>query len=133
MIGVAIACAGYFGIYPPAFVAQVVAFAFGLAASSLFPIILLGIFSTRVNREGAVCGMLAGIIFTAVYIIQTKFFGYGNWFLGITPEGIGTVGMIINFIVTIVVTSVTKAPPEHIQALVENVRVPKGAGEAVEH
>jgi cation/acetate symporter len=133
MIGVAIACAGYFGIYPPAFVAQVVAFAFGLAASSLFPIILLGIFSTRVNREGAICGMLAGIIFTAVYIIQTKFFGYGNWFLGITPEGIGTVGMIINFIVMTIVSSMTKAPPEHIQELVENVRVPKGAGTAVEH
>ncbi len=133
MIGVAIACAGWFGIYPPAFVAQVVAFAFGLAAASLFPIILLGIFSTRVNREGAICGMLAGIIFTAIYIIQTKFLGSGNWFLGITPEGIGTVGMVINFIVTGVVTSFTSAPPKEIQELVENVRIPKGAGAAVDH
>ncbi len=133
MIGVAVACAGYFGINPPAFVAQVVAFAFGLAASSFFPIIILGIFSTRVNREGAICGMLAGIIFTAIYIIQTKFLGYGNWFLGITPEGIGTIGMLINFIVTIIVTSFTKAPPAEIQQIVENVRIPKGAGAALDH
>jgi len=133
MIGVAIACAGWFGIYPPAFVAQVVAFAFGLAAASLFPIILLGIFSTRVTREAAICGMLTGILFTAIYIIQTKFLGVGNWFLGITPEGIGTVGMVFNFIVTFIVTSFTKAPPKEIQDLVEDVRIPKGAGAAVDH
>ena len=133
MIGVAIACAGYFGLYPPAFVAQVVAFAFGLAASSLFPIIVLGIFSTRTTREGAICGMVAGILFTAIYIIQTKFFGVGNWFLGITPEGIGTVGMIINFIITWVVTNMTKAPPQEIQELVEMVRIPKGAGASMDH
>ncbi len=133
MIGVAIACAGWFGIYPPAFVAQVVAFAFGLAAASLFPIILLGIFSTRVTREAAICGMLAGILFTAIYIINAKFLGGANWFLGITPEGIGTVGMVLNFIVTGVVTQFTKAPPKEIQELVEMVRIPKGAGAAIDH
>ena len=133
MIGVAIACAGWFGIYPPAFVAQLVAFAFGLAASSLFPIILLGIFSVRVNREAAICGMLAGIIFTAAYIINARFLGGSNWLLGITPEGIGTVGMCLNFIVTGIVTQFTKAPPKEIQELVESVRIPKGAGAAVDH
>ena len=129
MIGVAVICAGYFGINPPAFVAQVVAFAFGLAASSFFPIIVLGIFTKRTNREGAICGMIAGILFTGIYIIQTKFFGVGNWFLGITPEGIGTVGMFINFIVALLVSSFTKAPPEHVQDIVEMVRIPKGVGE----
>jgi cation/acetate symporter len=133
MIGVAIACAGWFGIYPPAFVAQVVAFAFGLAASSLFPIILLGIFSTKISKEAAICGMLAGIIFTAIYIINNKFLGGANWFFGITPEGIGTVGMVLNFIVTGIVTQFTKAPPAEIQELVESVRVPKGAGAAIDH
>lgn len=133
MIGVAVACAGYFGIHPPAFVAQVVAFAFGLAASSFFPIIVLGIFTKSATREGAICGMLAGIIFTAIYIINAKFMGGANWFLGITPEGIGTVGMVLNFIVTIVVSSFTKAPPAEVQAIVENVRVPRGAGEATDH
>ncbi len=133
MIGVAIACAGYFGLYPPAFVAQVVAFAFGLAASSLFPIIIMGIFSVKTTREGAICGMLVGIIFTGVYIIQTKFLGFGNWFLGITPEGIGTVGMIFNFIVTYVVTQFTPEPPAEIQQLVESVRIPRGAGAAIDH
>ncbi len=133
MIGAAIVLAGYFGINPPAFVAQVVAFAFGLAASSLFPVIVLGIFTTKATREGAICGMIAGILFTAIYIIQTKFMGVGNWFLGITPEGIGTVGMLINFIVTLLVSSFTKDPPKEIQELVEAVRVPKGAGAAVDH
>ena len=133
MIGVAVICAGYFGIYPPAFVAQVVAFAFGLAASSFFPIIILGIFSKRTTKEGCIAGMAAGIIFTAIYIIQTKFLGVSNWFLGITPEGIGTVGMLLNFIVAWGVSMVTKAPPQHVQDIVENVRIPKGAGEATAH
>ena len=128
MIGVAVICAGYFGIHPPAFVAQVVAFAFGLAASSFFPIIVLGIFTKRTNKQGAIAGMLVGILFTAVYIIQTKFLGSSNWFLGITPEGIGTIGMLINFGVTLAVSAVTAAPPEHIQEIVENVRIPRGAG-----
>ncbi|BEQ14227.1 sodium:solute symporter family protein [Desulfoferula mesophila] len=132
-IGLAIVLAGYFGIYPPAFVAQVVAFAFGLAASSIFPVILLGIFYKKTTREGAICGMIAGILFTGIYIIQTKFMGVGNWFLGITPEGIGTIGMIINLVITLVVSSFTKAPPEEIQELVESVRIPRGSGEATDH
>jgi len=133
MIGVAVIFAGYFGINPPAFVAQVVAFAFGLAASSFFPIIVLGIFTKRMNREGCIAGMIAGILFTAIYIIQTRFLGYSNWFLGITPEGIGTVGMIINFIVAIIVSSFTPPPPAEVQEIVENVRIPRGAGEASAH
>lgn len=133
MIGLAIVVAGYFGVNPPAFVAQVVAFAFGLAASSLFPVIVLGIFTTKATREGAICGMAAGILFTGIYIIQTKFMGVGNWFFGITPEGIGTIGMIINFIITLTVSSFTKDPPKEIQELVESVRVPSGAGAAVDH
>ena len=133
MIGVAVVCAGYFGINPPAFVAQVVAFAFGLAASSFFPIIVLGIFTKYANRPGCICGMIAGILFTAIYIIQTKFLGVGNWFLGITPEGIGTIGMILNFIVTSLVSKATAPPPQEVQDIVENVRVPKGAGAAVDH
>ena len=133
MIGVAVCCAGYFGINPPAFVAQVVAFAFGLAASSFFPIIVLGIFSKKTTREGAICGMIGGIVFTAIYIIQTKFMGVSNWFMGITPEGIGTIGMIINFVIAIVVSSFTKAPPQDVQDMVESVRIPRGAGEAVDH
>ena len=133
MIGVAVCCAGYFGINPPAFVAQVVAFAFGLAASSFFPIIVLGIFTKTTTREGAICGMIAGILFTAIYIIQTKFMGVSNWFLGITPEGIGTIGMILNFLVAIIVSSFTKAPPQEVQDIVERVRIPRGAGEATDH
>ncbi len=135
MIGIAVCIAGYFGINPPGFVAQVVAFAFGLAASSFFPIIVLGIFSTRTNREGAICGMLAGIIFTAAYIIYFKFMGgtKDQWFLGISPEGIGTVGMIINFVVTLVVSRMTKEPPREIQDLVASIRTPRGAGAAIDH
>jgi cation/acetate symporter len=133
MIGCAIVVAGYFGVNPPAFVAQVVAFAFGLAASSLFPVIVLGIFTTKATREGAICGMAAGILFTGIYIIQTKFMGVGNWFFGITPEGIGTIGMMINFIITLTVSSFTKDPPKEIQELVESVRVPSGAGAALDH
>jgi len=133
MIGVAVCVAGYFGIHPPGFVAQVVAFAFGLAASSFFPIIVLGIFSKRTNREGAICGMAAGIIFTAFYIIQVKFMNVQPWLLGISAEGIGTVGMLVNFAVTMTVSSVTKAPPREIQDLVDSVRTPRGAGAAVDH
>ena len=132
MIGVAVACAGYFGIYPPAFVAQVVAFAFGLAASSFFPIILLGIFTKRTNREGCIAGMIVGIVFTAVYIIQARFLGGSNWCLGITPEGIGVVGMFLNFLVAIIVSAMTKAPPAEIQEIVEMVRIPKGVGDATD-
>jgi len=132
-IGIAVCVAGYFGINPPGFVAQVVAFAFGLAASSFFPIIILGIFSKRVNREGAIAGMLAGIIFTATYIIQTKFLGYKPYILNISPEGIGTIGMVINFAVTMLISSFTPPPPQEVQDLVDHVRTPRGAGAATDH
>lgn len=133
MIGVAVCVAGYFGINPPGFVAQVVALAFGLASSSFFPILVLGIFWKRANREGAICGMITGISFTMLYIIQTKFMGMSPWFMGISPEGIGAVGMILNFAVTLGVSIITPAPPEEIQEMVENVRFPRGACAAVDH
>ncbi|WP_028588127.1 sodium:solute symporter family protein [Desulfocurvus vexinensis] len=133
MIGVAVCVAGYFGINPPGFVAQVVALAFGLGASSFFPILVLGIFWKRATREGAICGMIAGIGFTMLYIVQTKFLGVAPWFLGVSPEGIGAVGMVINFAVTIAVSALTPAPPQAIQEMVENVRFPRGAGAAVDH
>ncbi|MDP6629613.1 MAG: cation acetate symporter [Kiritimatiellia bacterium] len=128
---VAVMVAGYFGIHPPGFVAQVVAFAFGLAASSFFPVIILGVFSKRTTKEGAIAGMLSGILFTAAYIIYFKFInraaGPECWFLGISPEGIGTVGMLINFFVTCVVSRFTKAPPAEVQQIVENIRLPHAA------
>ena len=135
--GVAVCVAGYFGINPPGFVAQVVAFAFGLAAASFFPAIILGIFSKRMNKYGAVSGMVIGIVFTAAYIIYFKFVRpelntAEHWFLGISPEGIGTVGAAINVAVTLTVSYLTPAPPAHIQELVEEIRVPRGAGEAHE-
>ena len=133
MIGVAVCVAGYFGINPPGFVAQVVALAFGLGASSFFPVLVLGIFWKRATREGAICGMIAGIGFTMLYIVQTKFLGVAPWFLGVSPEGIGAVGMVINFAVTIAVSALTPAPPQAIQEMVENVRFPRGAGAAVDH
>lgn len=133
----AVVLAGYLGINPPGFVAQVVAFAFGLAAASFFPAIILGIFSRRMNREGAIAGMISGIAFTAAYII---YFNYvdpaantaDNWFLGISPEGIGFVGMLINFAVSVTVSHFSPPPPEEVGRLVENIRVPKGAGPAHE-
>ncbi len=133
MIGVAVCVAGYFGINPPGFVAQVVALAFGLAASSFFPIIVLGIFWKRANRNGAVAGMIAGIGFTMLYIVQTKFMGVAPWFLGISPEGIGSVGMLINFGVTVFFSLASAAPPKAVQELVESVRIPRGAGAAASH
>jgi cation/acetate symporter len=126
MVGLAVALAGYFGINPPGFVAQVVAFAFGLAASSFFPIILLGIFDKRTNREGAIAGMITGLAFTLFYIIGVKFGGMQPWFFGVSPEGIGTLGMIINFIVTLVVSRLTPPPPPEIQEMVEDLRTPSG-------
>ncbi len=128
MIGFAVCVAGYFGIHPPGFVAQVVAFAFGLAASSFFPILFLGIFSKRTNREGAICGMSAGILFTIIYIINIKFFGGTTWCLGISAEGIGSVGMLLNLVVTIVVSLLTTPPPQEVQDMVDNIRFPRGAG-----
>ena len=133
MIFVAVLVAGYFGINPPGFVAQVVAFAFGFAAASFFPVILLGIFDKRTNREGAIAGMVVGLGFTAVYIIGNKFFGMPAWFFGISSEGIGTIGMFLNLIVTWTVSRVTPPPPPEIQAMVESVRVPRGAAEASAH
>ena len=127
--GVAVCIAGYFGIHPPGFVAQVVAFAFGLAASSFFPAIVMGIFSKRMNKAGAVSGMIVGISFTAAYIIFFKFVNPDlntseHWLWGISPEGIGTLGMVLNFIVSIVVAAVTPPPPDDVQALVDDIRVP---------
>lgn len=135
---VAIVIAGLFGIYPPAFVAQVVAFAFGLAAASFFPAIVLGIFSKRMNREGAIAGMIVGLVFTFSYIVFFKFISpeldnANHWWFGVSPEGIGTLGMIFNFLVAVTVASFTKAPPAHIQHLIEDIRVPRGAGAAVDH
>ncbi len=125
--------AGVVGIWPPGFVAQVVAFAFGLAAASFFPIILLGIFDKRTNSKGAIAGMLVGILFTAFYIIGNKYMGMPRWFFGISAEGIGTVGAALNFIVTYTLSRVTEAPPKEIQDLVESVRVPRGAMAATDH
>ncbi|MCB1837379.1 MAG: cation acetate symporter, partial [Alcanivoracaceae bacterium] len=136
--GFAVVVAGYFGINPPGFVAQVVAFAFGLAAASFFPVILMGIFYKRMNKEGAVAGMLAGLIFTFSYIVYFKFVApemntAANWLFGVSPEGIGTVGMLLNFAVAFAVSRVTAPPPEHIQHIVEDIRVPRGAGAAIDH
>lgn len=133
-----IAVAAYLGINPPGFVAQVVAFAFGLAASSFFPAIIMGIFYKRMNKEGAIAGMLSGIGFTAAYIIYFKFINPGanvpeNWWFGISPEGIGTLGMIVNFVVALVVQKATGEAPDDIKDLVESLRYPKGSGEAQVH
>ncbi len=127
--GFAVVIAGYFGINPPGFVAQVVAFAFGLACSSFFPAIILGVFAKKANREGVVTGMLVGIVFTAAYIIYFKFMGGtpDQYWFGISPEGIGAVGMLINFIVVFVVGRFTPPPPEEVQELVEHIRVPAGS------
>ena len=124
MVGIALVVAGYFGVNPPGFVGQVVAFAFGLAAASFFPVILLGIFDKRTNKEGAIAGMTTGLIFTGAYIIAVKFGGMTPWF-NISAEGIGTVGMLINLVITIVVSRFTPAPPPEIQDMVEDLRSPQ--------
>ncbi|MBE9037629.1 VC_2705 family sodium/solute symporter [aff. Roholtiella sp. LEGE 12411] len=124
MVGLSLVLAGYFGVNPPGFVSEVVAFAFGLAAASFFPVIFLGIFDKRTNSEGAIAGMLTGLIFTITYIVGVKFGGMEPWFFGVSPEGIGTLGMIINLVVTLVVSRLTPPPPAHIQALVEDLRSP---------
>ncbi len=126
----AVIAAGLLGIYPLGFVVQVVAFAFGLAAASFFPVILLGIFSTRMNREAAIAGMLTGLTFTFSYIVFFKFISpelnnADHWLFGISPEGIGTLGMLMNFAVSLVVMRLTPPPPREVQALVEQIRVPK--------
>ena len=135
---VAVCIAGLFGIYPPAFVAQVVAFAFGLAAASLFPALLLGIFSKRANKEGAITGMLVGLIFTFTYIVYFKFVApelntAEHWLWGISPEGIGSIGMLLNFGIAITVSRLTPEPPQSVKELVDNIRIPGGAKAAGDH
>ena len=135
---VAVCIAGLFGIYPPAFVAQVVAFAFGLAAASLFPALLLGIFSKRANKEGAISGMLAGLVFTFAYIAYFKFVSpelnrAEYWLWGISPEGIGAIGMLLNFVIAMTISHLTARPPATAQALVDNIRIPGGAKAAKNH
>ena len=132
-IFVAVLVAGYVGINPPAYVAQVVAYAFGLAAASFFPAIVLGIFQKRMNKHGAIAGMLAGFTFTAAYIIYFKTINpaadnAANWWLGISPEGIGSIGTLANLTVAIIISKFTPAPPKDVQAIVEDIRLP---GEAV--
>ena len=133
---VAVVIAGYFGINPPGFVAAVVALAFGLAAASFFPAIILGIFNKRMNKEGAVAGMVVGMLLMLYYMAKFKLGWIGDmpdkseWWFGISPEGFGTVAMIANFVVAIVVSKITPAPPQEVQDIVENIRIPSGAGEA---
>jgi cation/acetate symporter len=140
----AIFLAGYLGLHPPDFAAGTVAIAFGLAASSIFPALMMGIFNKKVNRAGAIWGMISGIGITLLYVFQHKgiFFVPGteflgemnpNWFFGISPNAFGAVGALVNFVVAILVSKVTAEPPEHIQHLVEDIRVPKGAGTATDH
>jgi cation/acetate symporter len=136
VIGLAVVVAGLFGIYPPGFVAQVVAFAFGLAAASLFPVLVLGIFSKRVGTVPAIAGMLVGIGFTGFYIIASVYGGMEPWTFGVleqglNPQGIGVIGMLLNFGVTLALTPLFDAPSEQAQAMVESVREPEGFGPAV--
>lgn len=140
----AIAVAGYLGLYPPDFAAGTVALAFGLAASSIFPALMMGIFFPRINKEGAIAGMISGIAVTLLYVFQhkgimfvasTAFLGDSspNWFFGIEPNAFGAVGAVVNFSVAAIVSKLTAPPPPEIQALVENIRVPAGAGQAHSH
>ena len=140
----AIFLAGYLGLHPPDFAAGTVAIAFGLAAASIFPALMMGIFNKKVNRAGAIWGMISGISITMLYVFQHKgiFFVPGtaflgdmkpDWFFGISPNAFGAVGALVNFVVAILVSKVTAEPPEHIQHLVEDIRVPKGAGTATDH
>lgn len=135
---IAIVISAYFGINPPGFVASVVAFAFGLAAASFFPAIIMGIFSKKMNKEGAIAGMVTGITFTAAYIIYFKFVSPelnapAHWLFGISPEGIGLVGMIVNFVVAGIVLKLTAETPVEIQEMVESIRNPKGSSAAHAH
>ena len=132
---VAIGVAGYLGINPPAFVAQVVAFAFGLAAASFFPVIINGIFDKRMNKEGAIAGMAVGLAFTFIYIVLNVFVDKSGTFtmFGIKATGIGTIGMALHFVVAYFVSRATAAPPVEIQEMVENIRIPRGAGAASAH
>lgn len=136
----AVCVAGYFGINPPGFVAAVVALAFGLAAASFFPAIILGIFYKRMNKEGAIAGMIVGIVSMLLYMMKYKLGWFDDvlpdksqWWFGISPEGFGTIAMLLNFIVSIAIMKFTKAPPQEVQDIVEHIRIPSGAGEAVQH
>jgi cation/acetate symporter len=133
-MGFGVLVAGYFGINPPGFVAEVVAFAFGLAAASFFPVIVFGIFWKKTTKEGAIAGMAIGMIFTFVYIVMTApgLMALDPWFFGISPQGIGTVGMLINGVVTYVVSKMTPEPPAEVQALVDSLRIPEVASAYVE-
>lgn len=135
---VAVCIAGYFGINPPDFVAATVALAFGLAAASFFPAIILGIFYKKMNKEGATAGMVVGILIMLYYMLKFKFdmFGGGgpeDWWFGISPEGFGTIAMLLNFIVSLIISAFTKDPPEEVQQIVETIRLPKDAGRARSH
>ena len=141
---IAVVIAGYFGINPPGFVAAVVALAFGLAAASFFPAIILGIFYKKMNSKGAISGMIVGLCLMLFYMLKFKFgiFDGGKeavaglkegWWFGVSPEGFGTIAMIVNFIVAIVVNKFTPEPPEEVQEIVEHIRIPSGAGEASSH
>ena len=138
---VAVCVAGYFGINPPGFVASVVSLAFGLAAASFFPAIILGIFYKRMNKEGAIAGMVTGLLITMYYIARFRLHWIGdeataieaNWWFGISPEGFGTVGMLVNFTVSLIISRFTPPPPQEVQDMVEDIRIPSGAGEASGH
>jgi len=134
---VAVCVAGYFGINPPGFVAATVALAFGLAAASFFPAIILGIFYKRMNKEGAIAGMIVGIVIMLYYMLKYKLGWFDDvlpskseWWFGISPEGFGSVAMLLNFIVSITIMKFTPAPPQEVQEIVEQIRIPSGAGEA---
>ncbi|WP_462252649.1 sodium:solute symporter family protein [Ekhidna sp.] len=135
---VAVVVAGYFGINPPGFVAATVALAFGLAAASFFPAIILGIFDKRMNKQGAISGMVVGILLMLFYMIKYKLQGFGggtsdDWWFGISPEGFGTIAMIVNVVVSLIVSRATAETPEEVQDMVESIRYPRGAGEASDH
>ena len=145
---VAVCVAGYFGINPPGFVASVVAIAFGYAAATFFPAIFMGIFSKRMNKEGVVAGMVVGLLFTMYYVLKFKLSGIAgftwvesilgsnkkeDWWWGISPEGIGFIGMLLNFALSIVISYLTPRVPQDVQEMVENIRIPSGAGEATHH
>ena len=135
---VAVMIAGYFGINPPGYVAAVVALAFGLAAASFFPAIIMGIFYKRMNKEGAIAGMITGLAVMMYYILRFKFGIFGevtadDWWFGISPEGFGTIAMIVNFVVSLIVCHSTSAPPANVQDIVEDIRYPRGAGKAAAH
>ncbi|WP_345003610.1 sodium:solute symporter family protein [Snuella lapsa] len=136
----AVCVAGYFGINPPGFVAAVVALAFGLAAASFFPAIILGIFYKRMNKEGAIAGMVVGITAMLLYMVKYKLGWFDDtlpdkseWWFGISPEGFGTIAMLLNFVVSIVIMKFTPQPPDDVQEIVEKIRIPSGVGEAVRH